>query len=474
MKAFTGKNKIFIAIGLFTILIFSLVIYKRGIFHKPNIIFITIDALRPMNLHCYGYERETSPNIDKLVDQGSLFLNCFSAAPNTLWSSPSFLTGKYIWSISNILNELIANRFSYKFTTLAEYLKFFGYHSAAFVNNANYLEGSGFEQGFDDYKCYLNLEQNRNPDRSEEISKNILNFLENYKGNKPLFIWVHYLSPHAPYTPPDEYRDMFIDDKLYAKDNRVLELQPNEDLYPYESRGYIPRLVFDFEKNIYSANYYIANYDSEIRYVDFCLGKLLDKLGDNFIIILSADHGESLGEHNVYFSHGENLYSEILHVPLIIKDKKYFKPGKKIDRPVSLLDIVPTILKRVNPIWYFFNKQRFDGRDLQTIVKGKNNKRKFLFAYAFDEDEYYSIFDLDTGYKYIGRRFTSRELYKLPDEDTNLIDDWSSEVISEREKLIRAFTQWLKDRPVRADFDVKDVKLSPKEMNDLRSLGYLH
>lgn len=110
------------------------------------------------------------------------------------------------------------------------------------------------------------------------------------------------------------------------------------------------------------------------------MARLLKRLKKNSIIVVSADHGESLGEHNIYFAHGEDIYDEVLRVPLIIKDAGFFKGGLKVNAAISSVDIVPTILSRVNPLWYFFNKNKFDGIDLKSEVMRKKTKRKYIFV----------------------------------------------------------------------------------------------
>lgn len=467
------KYKI-IVIVLVSISLISFVVFVkfRETALQPNVILITIDALRPDHLGCYGYQRDTSPNIDKLAKEGIVFLNCFSTGPNTVYSLGGFVTGRYL----EIGEEhvFLDNILDMKFTTLAEYLKSMDYYTAAFVNNVNLKIGKGFEQGFD---YYDNLSY-RLWD-AEEITTSVLNFLNGYKYKKPFFVWIHYLEPHAPYDIApryfrEEYFKNFEKDRLYKKNDKELRLKPdifesqNKPYYLRSSEGYIPLIVF--RNNKYNLNYYIACYDTEIVYVDSHIGRLLKKIDSNTIIILSADHGESLGEHNSYFNHGENIYDEELHIPLIIKDNRYFKGGKKVSTVVSSVDIVPTILSRINPLWVFFNKLKFDGEDLRISINGKNTKRKYIYSY-FPRAR--SIRDIDKNIKYILNDDGREELYLLPNEYANHINDGSLAITLVRKELEDSLRKWLKDYPIRADINPKKAYLDRATKNNLRNLGYL-
>ncbi|MBN3041276.1 MAG: sulfatase [Candidatus Omnitrophica bacterium] len=456
---------------IITILLFFLIIIILGLISRlqqspsPNIILITVDALRPDHLGCYGYQRQTSPNIDKLAKEGVVFLNCFATGPDTIASLPGFFTGRYLevetpkhlLTSDNLLDE--------KFTTLAEYLKTMGYHTAVFGNHPFLKINKGFGQGFDYYCMDQRIKD------SEEITKRVLEFLNCYQGNKPLFIWIHYLDTHVPYIPSEECLKKFENDNLYKTNDKVLELRPKQvpSITYFDSLGYIPPAVF--RKSKYNLNYYIARYDAAICHADFYIGELLKNIRDNTLIILSADHGESLGEHKVYFTHSESIYDEVLHIPLIIKDNRYFKKGKKVAGMVSSVDIVPTILNRINPVWHFFNKHRFNGVALEELVKNKEMKRKYLYSYYAHNVRL--IRDIKRNIKYTIRKNGEQELYFLPDEYANRAKDDSLGVIQIKEELKRELKTWLKHYPLRADINPQKKVLDEETKELLRSLGYL-
>jgi arylsulfatase len=455
------KNLLFIGIITVSIVSVFCLMYSKYKPDKPNIILITIDALRPDHLGCYGYQRNTSPNIDRLAKEGVLFLNCYATSFTTVYSFPAFLTGRYL-TIKTRDSLLFHNILDKEFTTLSEYLKNFGYYTAAFLNNGHLVIEKGFEQGFDIYENLYSYEN------AEEKSNRVKNFLNNYSNNKPFFIWIHFLDTHSPYSSGEKYFKIFEKDRLYKENDKILKLNPNKSSSVFTSQGYIPRITFHEDK--YNLNHYIAYYDSEIRYTDFYIGRLLEDIKENTLIILSADHGEFLGEHGIYFQHGINLYDEVLHIPLIIKDMNSFTEGRRIPKVVSSVDVVPTILSRVNPLWYFFNKHRFDGKDLKRIVEGNGAERRYIYCYSPWE---WSIRDVKKNVKYIFHENKEEELYLLPDEDNNLINDDTLQISLTREELRKSLITWLMDYPVRADINPKKIVLDEDAKEAFRSLGYL-
>ncbi len=454
------RQKITVALLIFFSTGGILVLLGAHRFARPNIVLITIDALRPDHLGCYGYKRKTTPNIDRIANQGVCFLNCFNTSSNTVFALPALISGRYL-AISDfkILFGDYINIFDRKFTTLAEYLKRFNYYTRAFLDNGHLRIGTGFEQGFDIFINYM--------DNTEIITNEVINFLNNYSGNKPFFIWIHYIDPHTPYSAPEEYFRIFENDGFYKENDKILQLNPFNDTNPSVSKGYIPRIAFHKDK--YNLNYYIARYDAEILYTDFQIGKLLKNIKDNTLIILTADHGESLGEHNTYFHH-ENMYDEVLHVPLIIKDNRYFKGGRRIPAVVSSTDVVPTILNKVNPVWYFFNKNNFDGIDLKGVVKNEAAERKYIYAY---DHRKWSIREINKNIKYILHRDGKEEFYRIPDEYNNFIDDNSPEFSTEKGELKKALKIWLKNYPIYVDINPQKALLDDNARQNLRSLGYI-
>lgn len=373
------------------------------------------------------------------------------------------MTGKYL-AVKKKEYVKYSNNLDNKFDTLAEYLKKMGYYTAAFVSNPNLRMNQGFEQGFESFS-----EAGEQGWDSQKMTVEALNLLNNYQGDKPIFIWLHYLEPHIPYTPSKEFLRKFENDRLYKENDKILELDPDNNSSSYSSNGYIPKAAF--QENKYNLTYYIACYDAEILQADYYIGRLLNGIKDDTIVILTADHGESLGEHGKYFTHAENIYDELLSVPLIIKDSRYFNGGRKITAVVSTVDIVPTIMNRIAPFWYFFNKNRFNGLDLSGMLDGKNTGRKYIYSYY---PWALSIRDVREDVKYIKVIKGMAELYFLPDEYANHINDGSLRVIRIREKLRKELKKWKNaSYPITADINSKKASLDDQTKELLKSVGYL-
>lgn len=458
-KYFLDKRKYIVIVCTVIIFCICIFVFYRGIGEKPNIVLITIDALRADHLGCYGYQRNTSPNIDDLSKQGATFLNCFSTAPATPYSCVTLLTGRYLIAEKNeFWNNLLDN----KFTTLAEYLKGFGYYTMAFICNVVLRNGRGFEQGFDYFLWGRK--------KAEQLTEDLLNSLNQLPKNKPFFAWIHYLDTHPPFPlgGEEEYFKKLEGDRLYQENDKVLVVRPNINS-SLLSGGYLPKEYFHEGK--YSLNYYIAKYDSEISYVDYWIGNLLKALKANTVIILTADHGEYLGEHNIYLEHGEAIYDQALFIPLIIRDNRYFKGGKKIPKIISSIDITPTILSRINHPWYFFNKNRFNGLDLRKIANGEL-KRKYIYSYF---PWAYSVRDVNKNIKYILHENGGEELFFLPDEErsANYINDTSLNVLPIKTELREALKIWLRHYPIHSDINAKIMPPEKDTKESLKSLGYL-
>lgn len=428
---------------------------------RPNILLVTIDALRADHLSCYGYKRITSPNIDKLAKEGVCFLNFFATSGTTVHATPALLTGKYLGVYSlEVLTKTFNNILDNKFTTLAEYLRGSNYDTAAFLSNGHYRFGTGFEQGFNLY--------NNSLDNAQSITDQAIAFLKNYHRKKPFFVWVHYIDTHSPYFSPEGFMSLFVGDSMYKGKDKILELNLEDNNSPYMSKGHIPKILF--RKDHYALNYYIACYDAAIRYVDFHIGRLLKEADKNTLVIVTADHGESLGEHNVYFHH-EGLYDEVLHVPLIIKDNNFFKGGGKVSESACSIDIVPTVLREIDPLKYLLNRNKLDGIDLKLMVKNKNIKRRYIYFYF---PVIHGVRDTEANIKYLITDNKKEELYYVPDENNNLVSSFSNQNILSLLEIMRSNAAvWSKSYPLRSGENMTEISSDEEGKDNLKKLGYI-
>lgn len=330
-------------IAFFLALFFNLVLLigvSRAEVEKLNLLLITIDTLRTDRLSCYGSSRPLTLNIDRLAERGILFRRAFAHTPTTLPSHSNILLGTTppFHGVHDNLNFIVAE----DFLSLAEFLQEAGYQTAAFVGSYLLDHRFGLNQGFNVYddnysrshkQKLANLER-----RAEEVIKPAIDWIK--QQSSPWFLWIHCYDPHDPYEPPPPFSFQYADDP----------------------------------------------YNGEVAYVDYALKPLIDlteadPYRNSTIVIFTADHGESLGEHGEE-THGFLAYNSTLWVPLII-----VVPGIKpatINEPVSHIDLFPTIAELIN----LRPPDHLQGISLVSILRGKKwPQRKIYFESLYP---YYS------------------------------------------------------------------------------------
>jgi len=295
-----------------------------------DILLITVDTLRPDHLGLYGYERNTSPEIDRWFADAAIFERAYTTNAHTPPSVVSILSGQLpqehgVRLFYQLLPEgvlLIPDR-------LPD-----GYQTAAFVSNVVLTEEAlGIASRFDHFDDRVDENESnrtvyeRNARRTTNAA--LLWLAERRDPERPLFLWVHYIDPHGPYQPPSDAVSSFR----------------HEGRVPVENER-IAR--YQLEKGVEDALHYVDRYDEEIAYADAQIGRLLDGYAKRHepaaaLMIFGADHGESMIEHERWFTHGYQVYEEIIRVPLMIRG-----PGVEGGRRrglVSLIDLMPTILR---------------------------------------------------------------------------------------------------------------------------------
>ena len=297
-----------------------------------NIVLITIDTLRADHLSCYGYERKTSPTIDKIAEKGIIFNNAI--APSS-WTSPSMVSlFTSVYPINHgvvhgfVKENKIVNQevFSDELVTLAEMLQSRGYTTFGVASNLHLCEGFGFARGFDYFKC-LSFHP------APSVNKTLDSWAQEIKQADKYFLWLHYFDPHHYYRARAPWITQYTSKEL----TQTLELyrKPMKELW-----SLIP--LFQEDPQVFSN--FIALYDSEINYVDSHIEEVIQKYGfdKDVLLVITSDHGEAFLDHGM-INHGHCLYGETINVPLILK-LPHQKTGEVIDQPASLLDIMPTIL----------------------------------------------------------------------------------------------------------------------------------
>lgn len=360
------KGKIIIVIVLLVIIGLGWYLSQRP--RQLNVLLITIDALRPDHLGCYGYGRDTSPNIDRLARKGVLFTQAFAQGNQTFISVSSIITSTYptthgVRKAGDSLNLA-------SFPTLTQVLKRNGYFNIAITNHGGIKTILGIEQGFNLFITVKN--------KADEITRQAMELLKDRR-DRNFFLWLHYIDPHGPYTPPSPYNKIYLKDEFYKGDKHL----PISS-FEFGCYEHIPKYVA--QNDITDVDYYISQYDGEIRFTDEQIGVLLKELKrlnlyKDTLIIISADHGEYLGGNNYYFAHAGPPYDESLKVPLIIKCDNLIPKGRVINHQVQSIDIAPTILD----ILRIDKNKIMEGTSLlSTILGGKHPS-----IYAFSSSRFF-------------------------------------------------------------------------------------
>ena len=347
---------------------------------RPNLLLVTIDTLRADHLGCYGYPRDTSPHIDRFAAESVLFQNAFATVPKTGPAMASLFTGKHPIGHGVTENPVALPKSE---VVLAEHLPR-SFRKAAIVGNPTLAPARGYDDGFDTFTL--------TEGDSADLTDRAIDWLGGI-GDDPYFLWVHYLDPHGPYRPPPELRGRFVGDEWYDPTRRVaLEYEPVRGLDPNYVLGAVPR--YQRSGDVDLVDWYVAQYDAEIVDVDAHVGRLLDFVRergmlDRTLVVLTADHGESLGEHDYYFEHGMLVNEGSVHVPLLVRHPDL--PPRTIDALVQSTDLLPTLLRFLD----LDVPGDVHGRDLGPLLAGAPGAsgREWIYAATPWPSEYRSFFE---------------------------------------------------------------------------------
>jgi arylsulfatase A-like enzyme len=299
-----------------------------------NVLFITVDTLRPDHLSAYGYRRKTSPAIDELASKGVVFDLAFTYWPKTRGSFAAMFTSLYASQHGLTVRDRDLPEFN---ETLAEVFQKAGYRTAASVDNGNLDSSLGYAQGFETYEeTWLSAESEL--ERTEIITRFGEEFLAG-KDARPFFLWLHYVNPHAPYDPPAEHLARFQGDGIVPRGSPLAAV--------VGFHGGVNRKMTAEGARTWGD--YVDRYDAEILLADEHVGRVLKALNQGphagtTIVALTSDHGESLGEHGYYFDHGDDLFNPSLRIPLVVSFPGFLPTGERVSAAVSTLDLYPTLL----------------------------------------------------------------------------------------------------------------------------------
>jgi arylsulfatase A-like enzyme/Flp pilus assembly protein TadD len=400
---------------------------------KPpaNVIVITIDTLRPDHLGCYGYKQIRTPNIDAIAAQGTRFEKAFTSVPVTLPAHTMIFTGTY--PTFSGMHDFAGNKLGPNQPTLASVLKDHGYTTGAVIGSAVLDSRFGLNRGFDFYYDHFDFNrlQESNIEEMERpgnlVAAAALDWLsKNYR--KSFFLWMHLYDPHFPYRPPKPFDD------------------------EYKGRPY----------------------DGEIAFADEQVGRLIRFLKEkylyrNTLIVLSGDHGESLGEHGEK-THGFFIYNSTLHVPLIIRlPGPAARKAATVPDLVNLADLMPTVLQFLQ----IQIPQEVQGRSLLPLLHGKHEAdTRSLYSESFLARLHFNWSELrgieTTKYHFIDA--PKPELYDVeadPQETQNLFASKRAVAEELQSRLKGLIIQYSAGKEL-----AEKTGLDPALLERLKSLGY--
>ena len=330
-----------------TLMVFVLPLTSRAENPSDNdirrVVVIHLDTTRVDDLGCYGGIART-PNIDAVAARGMRYTNSITPIPKTSPNIASFMTGRLpnrhgVYNVGGKLQE--------SFTTLPELLQAYGFKTGGFVSNpvvdrlkTDPTRTAGFDQGFDVFRGIRDLPPIPEGADPNDVPRNLarplveaaLDFVDRYRDDR-FFLWMLHLDPHAPYAPPAPYDTMYLDHPdLVAKS---VTLNPAE-IHP---QARVASRIDSHE--------YIARHMGEVTLTDYWIGVLLRRIAGlpgRTLLVITADHGESLGDAGYWFGHGSNIRHPCVNVPLIIACDGVVPIGTS-DALVANIDLAPTILE---------------------------------------------------------------------------------------------------------------------------------
>jgi arylsulfatase A-like enzyme len=458
-----------------------------------------MDTTRADHLSCYGYERKTTPHIDRIAKEGVLFTNVISPSSWTLPSHASMFTG--LFPSEHKADHLSPYLFE-SHETLAEILKREGYKTLAYSNNPWVSLFTGLSAGFDNFQegwregneryfyktiCNALLEYTkRNGPASSftdhgaaRTNRYVTKWIEKNK-KSPFFVFINYLEPHLPYNPPFPFNSLYLPTNITPKDGITFSPRTKD----------IRTLIVQRQRISKELAVINGLYDGEIKYLDEKIWELYEhfrKLNilDNTLLIITSDHGENLGDHGVV-GHAFGLFNTLLDVHLIARYPKVFKPGLVIHQNVQTTDIFYTALDAIglnsNPSKLGLSKsliKRIKTNDYQEIMIAERDRPINTVNRAKQSAVNYNHIDkkltaiILRNYKYIqsSGRSTIEELYNLNEDiaETNNILYEHPDLASFLRNRLTTLNKKLNRVTVRD----KRPQMDQETKENLRSLGYI-
>jgi arylsulfatase A-like enzyme len=425
-----------------------------------NLLLVVLDAARADHFGCYGYDRPTTPNIDRLAEESVLFERAVSNASFTIGSVASLLSGLPPGQHGVVDNGSVLSQ---KTTTLAEVLAGRGYRTAAFTENPLIDRDFGYGQGFQQFRQLL---PERTPGEDLDLSQSgahvaeMAAWIERGGSDAPFFLYTHFLRPHNPYHALPAHAGRFSRDYSGELRGRTRELVVINAGWLEPSEGDLQQLIDLYDENLLSA--------------DALVGELIDALRqrdllESTIVALVSDHGEGFLEHE-WVSHGFQVYHEDVHVPFLIRFPTALSvpPGRE-KALVQLTDLMPTLLAAVG----VSDGVETPGWNLMPLLAGVSSERKRPPVVSHGK---MGISLRDGDLKFIretkGPRDERRRLLFDLSDDPRELRDLAAFREPEAERMRVRLSAVLKRQTQRAS-EASLKQLDPDRIEKLRALGYV-
>ena len=417
---------------------------------RPNILLITLDTTRMDRLGVYGYDGHTSANIDALARESVVYTKAVSTSSWTLPAHASLFTGRFTAShgarydpegpmmLTNAIpgpegwDRYRARGLSSSTVTLAEILHDAGFATGAVVGGPWLKAVFGLNRGFDTYDENNITTVNGRP--ASDVTDAALSWIDQNK-ERQQFLFLNYFDPHGPYTPPKEFAQRHVMREMLSD----------------------PSLADLVDRRMY---------DAEIDYMDHHVGRVLDRLKEMGLyektwIIVTADHGELLGEHGKW-GHGHYLTEHELRIPLIVKYPFAEETSRRDSTRVSLVDILPVVVTRL-------------GIEPPADIQGAKDFRHPMVAEVYPlptpsgEGSWRVLYE--DPHKCLWNSLGGHGLYNI-EQDPNEDADLSSRLNDRAATMSQTLTQYLESLPPPGPSDEKPVQVDDETQEQLRSLGY--
>ncbi|OYR38151.1 hypothetical protein DJ82_12820 [Halorubrum sp. Ib24] len=465
-----------------------------------NVVWITLESVRAANTSVCGYDRETTPNLERIASgpDGTAFQHCFSQSMWTPASSASILTGTYLFEHRVGYDGKAKEPLPPDVATLPDLLRDQGYQTACFTPNSYLSEATGLDRGFEKYHHSLLRRAFHEPETRTAALKYLFRAWEYGPGfslnvrrhnqtyimrealkrwldslaadDDPFFLYTHCPNPHLPYAPPRKWIDRFTDEIAYST-QEALELS----LDTYASRDRMIQRIVDgcpFSDEDWEA--LKALYDAEIAYADEFVGALFDHVREvadgETVFVVTGDHGDLFGEQGI-LGHNLVLDDHLTNVPMVVSGIEGLEHAR--DDVVQHIDVTRTVAERLG-----VSHDQFSGVDLrETTPDGAISQRgiphfdEYLEADpAFDTSRYHetpmTAFRTDE-FKYL-KGSEKAELFRLPDEETEVGDEYPTV----RDELDERLGARLQDMTT-PDAGEAEATYSDAMEQQLTDLGYL-